>query len=140
MGTARAAAMNNALLTNAQERQGLQQAGRNLQLSNLTLPDTMANAALRRTGSAAIQLGTNFNTALQPLNFFRNQQTLTPYAQLPTVQPISMGAGVASAVGGLTGGLANAYFKANPNALSGIFGSGGGGGSRVADLAGEMLI
>lgn len=64
-------AISNAKLQNAMDTAGLQQQGRNLQLQNINLPDTLATAAASRVGAPGRNMAADYNTSLSPLNFFK---------------------------------------------------------------------
>lgn len=107
VGSQAAADFGAANIANAEEVRGIKGAGRNLRLSNINLPDTMAAASIRR-GSIPVE-GVNFNQQqqLQPFKFFN----IGPGAptQFQPYQPVQPVASTGQIIGQSVGAGAGAY-------------------------------
>jgi hypothetical protein len=99
-----------ARLQNEADRAGLKEAGRQLRLGAINLPDQLASADMSRSSMGERALGSRFNSAMEPLRAFRVEVGNPPNAQTPTYQTVpSTGEIIANSVSGL-GNTAMNYF------------------------------
>ena len=106
-------ALGQAQFQNAQAVQGIQQTGRNMQLQDINLPNSLATAAIARKGLPALSTTQNFNTALQPFSFFNIGRTQpTTINNLPTIPPATgTGQIVGQTLGAVGGAASNALLQ-----------------------------
>lgn len=113
IATQGAADLGQAALQNALEKQGVQQAGRNLQLNNLSLPGQMAQSEIALKGVPSTAMASRYSAAMQPLSAFSiGKSNFTPFQMPPLVGP---NANTGQIVGQTLAGLGNSAgnFMAN---------------------------
>ncbi len=107
-------AINNATLTNATRTEAIKQAGRNLQLQNINLPDTLAGAAASRVGAPGRAMAADYNSSLSPLNFFKiSGQFPAQEGVLTKPQPSALNLALTNADSGF-----NTWLKNRPGMFS----------------------
>lgn len=135
-----AKALSQASLQNALDRASIQQQGRQMQLSNVMLPDQLANQEIARQTAPGTALANEFQTAMTPFSTFRTGNSFSPYQAPPQQNPIAstgqiVGQGVASLAS--TAGNYFAGQQNNSQLLAAINALKGGGGGR-SDAGGSI--
>lgn len=97
IGTQSAADIGAADLANAEDVRNIKSSGRNLQLQNLSLPDSQAAAAIRRRTVPAAGLVDNQSVSLAPFKFFNIGPGAATQFQKPSdVGPVANTGGIAA--------------------------------------------
>jgi hypothetical protein len=104
-------AISQAKLANAMEKRAVQESGRNLRLSNISLPDALARASLARRGLPASTIASRYGTSLAPFSFFNlGPHDFSQFQRPPQVDAATSPWALAAQTGAAAGSTVGNYF------------------------------